>query len=130
MKAERDLTNAYREWRRLAEAEGEAIGEGNWSLVAACQAALLQLQKQVSSLTQIVRAEWSQSGGDVARKERTLTETIQELIVIERRNQTLLQAVQQAMRAKLATINQVGQNLKHIQRSYGGVHSPALNTLS
>jgi len=37
MNAGRDLTEAYQEWHRLAEAEGQAIGARDWGLVSACQ---------------------------------------------------------------------------------------------
>jgi hypothetical protein len=47
MSADRDLQNSYREWRRLAEAEGEAIRAGNWMLVFDCQNVLRQLQPRI-----------------------------------------------------------------------------------
>lgn len=124
MSAECDLTNAYQEWRRLAEAEGEAIGECNWGLVSACQTALKQLQERITRLSAAARKEWSKSG-DRTVKEKILNTTIHELIHIERRNQTLLEAIKETARAKIAQVNLAGQNLKQIQRSYGSVHPPA-----
>jgi len=124
MNAERDLTEAYQEWRRLAEAEGDAIGACNWSLVSACQTALQQLQQRITRLSPLVRQEWSEAGRDRKARERALNQTIRELIQLERRNQTLLSAIQQATRAKLDQLRQAGWNLRQIQRSYGSA-SPA-----
>ncbi len=119
MNAERDLTEAYQEWRRLAETEGEAIGAGNWSLVAACQKALQQLQERISHLSPAAREEWMKSKGSQGIKEKILNATINELIQLEKRNQTLLNAIQEATRVKLDQLCKAGRNLKQIQRSYG-----------
>ena len=119
MNVERDLTEAYQEWRRLAETEGEAIGAGNWSLVSACQKALQHLQERISRLSSAVREEWLKSGCRRAAKEERLKATITELIRLEQRNQTLLQAMKEATRVKLDQLNQAGRNLQQIQRSYG-----------
>ncbi len=118
MNAEHDLTEAYQEWRGLAETEGEAIGAGNWNLVSACQKALQQLQERISRLSPAVRAEWSKLGGKRAVQQGILNATIHELIRLEQRNQTLLQSIQEATQVKLDQLGQAGRNLKHIQRSY------------
>ncbi len=119
MNPERDLTEAYQEWRRLAEAEGEAIGAGNWGLISACQKALQNLQEKISRLSPAVREEWSKSGDNLAAKDGALKATLQELIHLEQRNQTLLAAIQEATRIKLEQLGQAGRNLKQLQRSYG-----------
>jgi len=119
MNAERQLTEAYQEWRGLAETEGEAIGTGNWSLVSACQMALQHLQERISQLSLTTKEEWSKSGGDRAAKEGALKATIHELTRLEQRNQTLLAALKEATRVKLDQLGQAGRNLKQIQRSYG-----------
>ena len=125
MNAERDLSEAYLEWRRLAEAEGEAIGAGNWSLVSACQAALQLLQERISRVASAARHERAKAGGDQTLREKALNATVLELIKIERRNQTLLAAIQEATRTKLGQLQQAGRNLTQLRRSYGSV-SPAV----
>lgn len=119
MNAERDLTAACEEWRRLAEMEGEAIGARNWSQVAACQQALKQLQARISRLSPAAREEWAQSGCDRSAQEQVLKALFQELIRLAQRNQTLLQAVREATLDKLGQLGQAARNLKQIQRSYG-----------
>jgi hypothetical protein len=119
MNSERDLTEAYLEWRRLAEAEGEAIGARNWSLVSACQKALQNLPDRIARLSAAAREDWSKPGGNRAAKEGLLKATIHELIQLEKRNHTLLGSMKSAMRTKLDQLDEAGRNLKQIQRSYG-----------
>ena len=130
MNAERDLTEAYQEWRGLAETEGAAIGAGNWSLVSASQKALQHLQERISRLAPAAREEWSNSGGNRAAKEGILNATIHELIKLEHRNQTLLAALQEATRVKIGELGRAGRNLKQIQRSYGFDQPAAWSSLS
>jgi len=130
MNAERELTQAYQEWRRLAEAEGVAIGAGDWGLVSAYQKMLQQLRGRISQLSMAARDEWSKSESGRADKEGVLQATIHELIKLEQRNQTLLTALQQATRTKLDQLARAGWNLKQIQRSYGAVRPAAWTSFS
>jgi hypothetical protein len=130
MNPERDLTAAFQEWRRLAEAEGEAIGARNWSLVSACQKALQNLSERISRLSAAAREEWSKPGGNRAAREGTLKATIHELIQLEKRNQTLLGSMKSAMRTKLDQLGEAGRNLKQIQRSYGAGHAATWTSFS
>ncbi|HUA39665.1 MAG TPA: hypothetical protein VMA35_14825 [Candidatus Sulfopaludibacter sp.] len=119
MSAERQLAEAYREWRHLAEIEGESITGRNWTLVAACQKALQDLQGRISRLTPAARNEWPKSDRERAVRERALNAVIRELIGLERRNQTLLNGLREAARLKLGQLAQAGRNLEQIQQSYG-----------
>ena len=112
MNIERDLTEAYQEWQRLAETEGEAIGARNWNLVSACQKAIQQLQARISRHSPLTRNEGSRSGANRAVKEGVLNATLHELVKLERRNQTLLSAIQEATREKLDQLGRAGRNLK------------------
>lgn len=118
MTAERDLLEAYREWRRLAEAEGEAIRTGNWGLCAACQKALEHLRERITALMPAVREEWSRPGCDPVAKQQSLDATLHELIHLQQRNKTLLQAVREATRAKLSQLGEARLKLKQLRRSY------------
>jgi len=129
MDAGRNLTEAYQEWRRLAETEGAAIGARNWSLISACQKTIEQLQEQISQVSPAARREWAASGNRTAREE-SLKATIEELIRLEQRNQTLLGAMRAAMSEKLDQLDRAGRNLKKIQRSYGAVRPAVWNSFS
>jgi hypothetical protein len=130
MNAERDLLDAYREWRRLAETEGEAIRTCNWSLCAACQKALQHLRGRITALMPGLRAEWSQPGCNRIAKQQSLDKTINELIHLERRNQTLLQSIREATQTKLKQLGEAGLKLKQLRRSYGLAPGGAGNVLS
>lgn len=130
MKAERDLQEAYREWRRLAEAEGEAIRTGNWSLCAACQKALQNLRERITALMPAVREEWSQPGCDRAAKQQSLDATIRELIHLQQRNKTLLQAVREATRVKLNQLGEARLKLKQLRQSYAMTSRSAWSSFS
>lgn len=130
MSTERQLAEAYGEWRHLAEIEGEAITTHNWTLVAASQKALQQLQERISRLSPAARKEWSKSGTERTLKEQALETTIRELIGLERRNQTLLSGLCEVARVKREQLSQASRNLKQIQRSYGASHAAARTLFS
>jgi predicted nucleic acid-binding Zn-ribbon protein len=117
MNAGRDLTEAYQEWRRLAEAEGEAIGAGDWRRLSACQQELQRLQTRITPLTPSAREEWSRSEVGRTARERVKA-AIRELLELHGRNQARLREKMEATRAQLDQLRQAGRNLKQIQRSY------------
>ena len=118
MNAEHALREAYQEWRRLAEAEGEAIRAGNWMLLFDCQNALRRLQPLIIRRTGEVRQEWAQAGLDYREKEDDLGALVKSLIELERRNHSLLETRRHAAEAELAKLEQAGLTLRRIQRSY------------
>ena len=125
LNAERDLFAACREWRRLAEAEGEAIRTRNWELCSACQNALQLLRERITALLPAARAEWSRPGGDGATRQQAFDDTLRRLIELERRNQTLIQSLREAARAKLQQLNEAKIKLKQLRRSYVFTPAPA-----
>jgi len=130
MTAAQDLTEAYQEWRRLAEAEGEAIRLCNWSLVAACQTALQNLQERITRLSPAARDEWAKRGPRGIAERKTLNAAVRELIQLQRRNQTLLNAICNRTRAKLEELNQAGRTLKQLRNSYGAAQSAGWSSFS
>jgi hypothetical protein len=118
MSADRDLQNSYREWRRLAEAEGEAIRAGNWMLVFDCQNVLRQLQPRIVRQTEAAHREWVNLGLDSEVMENNLNAVIHSLIELECRNRSLIDARQRLAREELAKLEQASLTLRRIQRSY------------
>src|ERR1051325_7487270 len=116
MNPEHELTAAYDEWRRLAEAEGQAIQTCNWSLLSACQNALKNLQRRCTDLSELARNEWKKLGPLGAAKQKKLNTTVQELIALEHRNSILLNAIRESAHQKLEQLGDAGRNLKRIQR--------------
>jgi hypothetical protein len=130
MSAENILIEAYREWRRLAEAENEAIKTGNWGLLLAFQKAVENIHNHISGLSSAAREEWAKSGCDRAAKEKSLEVIIRELLVLGRCNQTLLNAVHGAAQTRLKQLNEAGRNLQRIKHSYGLTHPSAWSSFS
>jgi tRNA isopentenyl-2-thiomethyl-A-37 hydroxylase MiaE len=118
MSAYHDLQNSYQEWRRLAEAEGEAIRAGNWMLVFDCQNVLRQLQPRIVRQSEAARREWSVLGLDFEEKENDLNAMVHALIALEHRNHSLIDARQRLAREELAKLEQASLTLRQIQRSY------------
>ncbi len=130
MSAENDLLEAYREWRRLAEAEREAIKASNWSMLSAFQKALENIYGRISELSMAAREEWAESSCDRAAKEKSLQATIRELLVLGRGNQALLNVIREAAQVRLEQLNQAGLNLQRIKHSYGFTPPAAWNSFS
>ena len=118
MNAGRKLSQAYAEWRRLAEAEGAAMQADDWALVATCQKGLRRLQARITRLGPAARREWAQSADDRTAREGELNATIHDLIRLERQNLTLVAAKKEVVRMQLDRLRQTGRTLKQIQRSY------------
>jgi hypothetical protein len=119
MNAEAELLRAYREWRRLVQAEAKAILTRNWELLADCHRAILNYQGLVPGLTQATRAEWQRAGDDAAPKEHQLRTQVADLIELTRNNHRLLQAALDAGRQQLYRLGEAGKNLRQLRRAYG-----------
>lgn len=118
MNAVHELIKAYAEWRRLAEAEGEAISARDWTRVTACQAGLQKLQIRISRLVPAARAAWAQPGADQNLRQKLRT-TVHDLLELARRNHALLTSLKESARLKLAELGRAGRNLKQIHHCYG-----------
>jgi len=118
MSADHDLQTSYREWKRLAEAEGEAIRSGNWMLVFDCQNVLRQLQPRILRQTEAAHREWKNLGLDTGLMENNLNAVIHSLIELECRNRSLIDARQRLAQEELAKLEQASLTLRRIQRSY------------
>ena len=118
MNTDRDLQHSYQEWRRLAEAEGEAIRAGNWMLVFDCQNALRQLQPRIVRQTEAARRERAALGLDPDAMECEMDMMIHALIELESRNNSLINARRCVAQEELAKLEQASLTLRRIQRSY------------
>jgi hypothetical protein len=126
MNAETDLLDACREWRRLAEAEGESLTGRNWKLVAACQIALAKLQPRITRLLQLRLQEKLQSGSDCDLKSDDRIQTVfADLIRLEQQNAVNLARLRLDAVEKLQQLELANRNLHCIQRSYARPPSAA-----
>lgn len=130
MSADSDLQNAYHDWQRLAEAEGDAIRAGNWTRVSDSQSALEQLQPRISRCTELVREEWARLGLDRAEKEGAMRNIVKPLIELQRRNQALLDVHRRDAREKMGQLEEVGRTLLRIKRTYAPARPAAWTSFS
>jgi hypothetical protein len=110
---ELELTSALAEWRRLAEAEGNAIRAGNWGLVADCQKALSQLRPVIDQHTAL-----RNGGNSETVKHRSAKATVLELIELQRRNLLSLEQRRQRLSEHMENLARAGKNLRALKRSY------------
>jgi hypothetical protein len=130
MTHETALFEAYQEWLRLAELEGEGIRASDWTLVTDCQKRLSALQARLIRLTSEAREEWRRTGADLAQKENNLRETVSRLMALEMKNSASLSAARQSTRTQLDQLDATRQNLKRVQHSYSSTASSLLNSWS
>jgi hypothetical protein len=128
MTDEKALVEAYQDWRRLAELEGQGIRAGDWSLVTDCQNRLAALQTRIIRLTSDARTEWHRTGVDRAQKESNLRQTVSSLMELEMANSAALSAAKEATRAQLNQLDTARQNLKRVEHTYSSVPSAGWNS--
>ncbi len=130
MSADHELSAAYQEWRRLAEAESLAIQACDWSLLSACQKALQHVQSRITQLTSAARSEWKKLGAARREREAQVNATIYELIELEKRNHTLLKSVRETAQERLEQLDSAGHNLKRLHRTYTSKSAAAWSSFS
>jgi hypothetical protein len=122
MSLESALQEACAEWRRLAEAEGEAIRAANWPLVADCQSALRQLQDRLGSRVEEARCQWADLGPERAQREEGLRGSLAELLALEEQNLAWLASRRRWLSEQVDQLGRSSRNLRLIHQSY----APAL----
>ena len=108
------LSQALGEWRRLAEAEGQAIRAGNWSLLADCQAALAAVRGAIDQLA----GEVNGSTNEGLRSKTSHRSVALELIELQRKNLATLKERRERLSVHVEQLTRAGRNLRGIQRSY------------
>ena len=130
MSAGHELQNAYQEWRRIAEAEGEAIRQRNWPAVAEFQSALEKLQPRIIQFTNDARQRSERAEVVSSGAEKDFRTLIAEVVEIERRNQSLLKGLHEAAQSQVNQLEQAGHKLRQVQRSYAPPPPPAWTSFS
>jgi hypothetical protein len=130
MNPEIELKEACREWRRLAEVEGEAICRRDWQLVFDCQNALRMLQPRLLRCRQAASNDGNQTGVSTPGTEESFRATVSGLIELERRNLELLGTLRQNALLQKQQLEQTQQNLRRVQGSYAAPRTSAWSSLS
>jgi hypothetical protein len=114
------LNDLYAEWRRLTEAEGEAITGGQWQLLAAHQQRKQSLKLEIVDATQVWHTEWPQTETRQTEYERRFRPLVDELIQLESRNHELLCQRRRRVESELAELDRSRGQLRGVQRAYAG----------
>lgn len=118
MNAAADLSEAYKEWRRLALAEGAAIRSRDWNVVSDCQEALQRLQARIIEL----RAGTNPAPVIDLR-------AVAELVEIGKKNLAWIAKVRESVRQEAAEGEQSSRNLRRL-RSYAPARPPGWTSVS
>jgi hypothetical protein len=116
-------TDLYAEWRRLTEAEAEAIECGAWDLVSVHQAAKSELR---DAIVDAEEACGPFEGDEEARRRQVIAE----LICLETRNHEALTRRRCAAQSEQAGLDRRRQDLRRIQRSFGLRQEPVWQSYS
>jgi len=127
---ELQLQQAYREWRRLAEAEGAAIRSGHWLLVADCQKAIRELQPLISRLSDASRKAWAREGSTPEPGRREISDLMAEVFESESRNSTLLRSLREFARAQNEKLDRACRQLRQIHQCYSPSRPAAWTSFS
>ena len=125
MSAKSDLFGTYDAWREWTEAESDAIRQSDWPLVTRCQQTKQLLQSRIVSLTEEAEAESSLMGRDFSEVQREIRAVIQELILLETRNDEYMAEQCHAARTRGAELERAARNLQRVKGSYAPSTSPA-----
>jgi hypothetical protein len=119
-----ELTQALAEWRRLTDAEREAIVSDNWNRVAEQQDRKKQLQAQVQHTLALARALPAAGTDSSWAPESELDSVIGELIAMERHNAELIVAKRSRRQAEAARMTRTLLDLQGVRRAYGSSRGP------
>ena len=120
----------YEEWRSLTNREGKAIGEGDLSQLTDCQDQKELLQVKIDALENFLRSagDWIAPSRRLFRNDVELL--IQELIALERRNQTLLESKKHDIEDRQNELLHVTRKLRRVHKAYAASAPSAWHSYS
>lgn len=114
------LLHLLREWRRLAEAEGDAIRAGNWALAQDCQ----REQAQLRSALERLEGELEKGAAGKSEPNGGLRNGIREqfagLIEVEKQNLAWVELHRERLTERLLTAEKSRVNLRKLRLTYSG----------
>jgi hypothetical protein len=118
MSAFQELSDYYREWRRLSELEGAAIRDGKWPEVQSCQDAKFTLQSNIMLATEMFQSELVKSGNDPQEYDRQFRGIVAELIQLEERNGKWLSEQKKKATEESERLARTSSNLRQVRGAY------------
>jgi hypothetical protein len=126
MSARQDITNLLEQWRRLTEAEGEAIRTGAWPSVKELQGAKAGLQRDINAAME----KWKRENPGAAPWKHPFRREVDRLISLEVRNSELLAQQQQRLQLEKASSDRALLTLRRVQGSYAQKPETGWNSYS
>ena len=120
MKTQPALHDLYAEWRRLTEAESEAITGGEWDLLAVHQQRKQSLKVEIVEATEVWQCDWPLKESRRTEYERRFRPVVDELIQLESRNHELLCQRRHSAELERAELSRTRGQLRGVQRAYAG----------
>jgi phage shock protein A len=108
MTATADLVELLRQWRDTTLEESQAIEQGRWEVVTACQA-------QKSNWMR----DWPFAPMELAEAPAEVRALVEEIVALERRNYDHLTTNLENTRQQLEAIGQSRRQLRQLRRAYG-----------
>jgi hypothetical protein len=118
MSAQANLLQIYKDWRAWTESEREAILDGDWRKVKACQAAKADLQPMILRETEKAQKEFAGSGGDRTAIDKQVRSVVNELIYLESCNGEIIAEARRKGQEEMDALGCSGRNLAKIQKQY------------
>src|SRR5688572_2728631 len=111
------LWAVYQQWKNLTEHEGQAIRPSNWPLVQKTQQAKHDLQSRIIHLTEQIQGDFS-SKTEQTTFDKQLRKIVNELILLETRNNATLQSSVAAAEQQKASLENTSNRLRQVHTRY------------
>ena len=120
------MAGLLEQWRRLTEAEGEAIRTGAWPSVKELQGAKVGLQRDINAAME----KWKRENPGAAPWKHPFRREVDRLISLEVRNSELLAQQQQRLQLEKASSERSLLTLRKVQSSYAQKPETGWNSYS
>jgi hypothetical protein len=114
MGARHDIGSLLEQWRRLTEAEGEAIQATAWATLKEIHTVKVELQKDLTAAIQ----KWTKAHPDVASSKNPFQAEVSRLISLEARNGEYLAAQYQKAAQNRKMSERALSTLRKVKQSY------------
>jgi hypothetical protein len=111
------LWDVYNEWKALTEQEGRAIRDADWTRVHERQQQKRSLQSEIIHLTGQIHADF-RSKSDEANFDARLRGIVNELLLLETRNNATLQGSIDTVREQRRDLDATSNRLRQLHARY------------
>jgi len=125
-----DLVVLFEEWRVLSEEEAHALDLAAWSQVNQCQDAKRELQDKIIQAADMLQKDARCQSLDQKQIACEVRERLAHLVLLELRNQALLNIQHEKAQKQQKLLDRSQQNLRQVHRAYVSARNPVWNSYS